>query len=157
MAHPTSSFRAPVEHHAIVRSVAAAVTHNPALANAIAKLLTIADAGATGDLFGRVDNSDLAQRVLALEKAVAEMVRPSRPDLPARHAQYADAMRNDPHGWFQGHGSSRRLSPAGRIECDGRLLAGEPAVDIAQSMGLAAASVRYRLDRLVHINGRCEP
>lgn len=138
-AHPTSSFRAPAEHHALVRSVASAVTRNPNLADSIARLLDLESAGRTAELITRADQATIEGRVAALEEAVAKLVGP-----PAAAPVEADASP----AWITGEPKKRRMTPAGVAECCRRLMAGEKPSAVAAALGVTAPSVHQRLKRI---------
>jgi hypothetical protein len=159
MAHPTTSLRAPREHHALIRAVAAALTRNASLAD---PLRQIVEGRASDEVLPVVsrDISTIETRLLALERCVGHLLRGvTRGTYPPPGRALRNAMQpalqatrvgSDPE-WAIGTGSSRRLTPAGRTECDARLAAGESIAMVARHMGISIPSARYRRGRLAAV------
>ena len=158
---PTSSFRAPAEHHALVHAIAKALRRRPDLAEPLRLLLgQVADSDAPAEPLP--DLAGLLRRLAAVEQRVAEhdalhALQPAlRPPVVQAEGptQPAVASKAPAEPWTIGEGRMKRLTAAGVAELDRRLSAGESDSGIAVALGVSAQTVNKRRGLVaVHARG----
>jgi len=146
---PTSSFRAPAEHHALVHAVAKALTRRPDLAEALRLLLaTVADTAAPAEPLP--DLAGLVRRLQAVEGQVAQhaALLALQPALQARAGEAEEppppAGPAPAEPWTTGEAKRKRLTAAGLAELDRRLRAGESVAAVAEALGVSHQTVSKR-------------
>jgi hypothetical protein len=168
---PTSSFRAPAEHHALVHAVAKALTRRPDIAEPLRALLaSAADTGTATPAEPLPDLHALVRRLDAVERQVADhgallatrdALQGEKPKAGAIQALPNALQAEEPappgglllggtastapaEPWTVGEGRTKRLTPAGLAELDRRLQAGEAAAGIAEALVVSAQTVSKR-------------
>jgi hypothetical protein len=150
---PTSSFRAPAEHHALVHAIAKALRRRPDLAEPLRLLLAQVADTAEGAAAPLPSLADLVRRLDAVEQRVAEhgallatrelqpaVVNTQMGALPALQP----ALQAPPEPWTVGEGKQKRLTAAGLDELDRRLRAGDTCAAAAAALGVSAQTASKR-------------
>ena len=142
---PTSSFRAPAEHHALVHAIAKALRRRPDLAEPLRLLLAQAadtepPAEPLPDLAGLLRRLDVLERQVAEHAALlALQVHAGEAEKPTGTAGRVSKVHKKgaaAEPLTTGEGRQRRLTSAGLAEIDRRLQAGEPVAVIAEALGV---------------------
>jgi hypothetical protein len=146
---PTSSFRAPAEHHALVHAVAKALTRRPDLAEPLRLLLAqVADTGAPAvplpDLAGMERRLQAVERQVAEHTALLALQPALHPPAVQAKEPTGTASKAPAEPWTTGEGRQKRLTGAGLAELDRRLRAGEPDAAIAAALGVSTTTVGKR-------------
>lgn len=142
MATPTMTIRAPAELHQLIRDVAWHAIRSPTFQASLRQAFKTFGQSQTVEALTLVD---IAQKLDAIEALL------QRPDAPAmRRPVFApDRDDHDEGAWTVGTGLRRRLTRAGREECDRLLRADQQFAAIPRHLGIKPPSVASRYQRLM--------
>ncbi|MDM7255205.1 MAG: hypothetical protein P3W90_000720 [Paracoccus sp. (in: a-proteobacteria)] len=118
------NLRAPEEARDLLQRVAARLRHDPAFHRQLDQFLR--------DLDDDTITPSLADRVARLEARITEVLGDTPPSTPP----------DTP--FATGQGRARRLTPAGEVEVNRRIIAGETDADIAEALGVSPNAVKNR-------------
>jgi DNA-binding NarL/FixJ family response regulator len=118
------NLRIPEDDRDLMQRVAARLRHDPAFRGQLDQFLR--------DLDDDTITPTLADRVARLEARIIEVLGDTPPDTP----------KDTP--FATGQGRARRLTPAGEVEVNRRIIDGQSDADIAAALGVSPNAVKNR-------------